>query len=540
MKMQLYIRLRFFFLALVCLTLAAGCREQHIVIEINADETCAVTTDMVYSRSVVKNQIKRMTNYLKMSGQQIDGLDHDLFKEPDKVGGEKGNDRSPKEEKERMKRQILAMYNVFYARSPDISKVEIAAKDVRIQTRTQYSGLAELFENPEFAYNLGYDGIRLEARDGGTASFTMYRDSNEPSKLKQTLEKLSARKFTASVKFILPGKIVDANLDHIKDHTTWSAFTSPENKLNARQIAALDAAIVITFETGGLSVTGVLDSKESGALAAEAMKIGGNIALTAQSDGYLAEPLSVTTTRVVSFKGYKAFADKNRTSLTGRADGIAVEARLYAPEGRQIMALHSLKVIRAVDDNNRSLEIPDKDLSRAAMNPDAMEQLEVGDQVDIVLPLPMPEFAIQAIERIEIEAETVTCGGWQSHRIDGSSIEKGKAYDIGAFLKDGELRIKKFRTKSALSGQIELEVTGAGNAYELDFGMELDGLPLRAHLYEDESSERKSNLRRVQLSYYDYRFSKNKPEGRPDLIVKYPSDMKREIVRFELSEIDLF
>jgi len=538
--MYLNSRLRFFLLILACLTLAAGCREQHILVEIKPDGTCAVTKDTVFSRSVVKKQIKRMADYIKMSGQKFDGLDPELFEEPEKAKGDKDSDGIPEKEKERMKQQIRAIYGAFYAQKPDISQMEIGDKEVRIQTRTEYPGLTELIENPEFAYNLGYDGIRLEARDDGSASFSMYRDSNNPSDLKQTLEELSSRKFAGSVKFAFPGKIVDASLDHIEAHATWSAFTAPDDELTARQIAALDAGVTISFETGGLLVSGVLDSRESEALAAEAIKVGGAIALTAQSEGYLAEPLSVTATRIIAFEGSEAFSGDTKKSLSGSADGIAVQARLYAPEGRQILALHSLKVVQAVDDNKRSLTIPDRDLSTTVLNQDAMEQRSISDQIDVVLPLPMPEYAIQAIERIDIEAETVTCGGWQTHRIDGSSLEKGKAYDIDTLLKDGELEIKQFHFESAVNGQIEFEVTGTGNPHELDFEMELDGQSLEAHIYEDEGNERKAGRRRVRLSYFDYRPSTNVPEGHPDLIVKSPSDMKREVVRFELSEVDLF
>lgn len=69
------------------------------------------------------------------------------------------------------------------------------------------------------------------------------------------------------------------------------------------------------------------------------------------------------------------------------------------------------------------------DLSGTASNLNGMEQRNVGDQIDVALPLPVPGFAIKAIEAIDIEAEAVTCGGWQSHRIEGASLANGKEMD---------------------------------------------------------------------------------------------------------------
>ena len=533
-------RLRFIFLVLVCLTVTAGCREQHITVQINADGTCAVTTDSVFSRVVIKQQINRMAAYIKMSGQKIEGLDPGLFEESDKDKNDPVSDGNSDAEEERMEKQIRALYGMFYARSPDISMVEITAKNVRIQTKTEYPGLVELFEDPQFAYNLGYEGIRLETRDKGSAVFTMYRDPSNPNELKQSLVKLSSQNFSGSIKFILPGDIVETSLDHIEDHTTWSAFDPADEKLAARQIAALDEAVIMSFEPGVLSRSGILDSRESSQLVAEAKKIGGGIPLTPQSDGYLAETLSVTTTRIIPFAGRQAFSNKLKKPLSNETEGITVHARLYAPEGRQFLAMHSLKVIHAIDNSNRALEIPDRDLSKTASNLNGMEQRSVGDQIDVALPLPLPGFAIKAIEAIGIEAETVTCGGWQSHRIEGASLANGKEFDIGDLFEGGKLIIKEYNAESAANGQMQLEVTGAGNPYELKFEMELHGQSLTTQAFEDADDGNKANLRKVRLSFFDYRYSQKKAEGHPDLIVQYPADMKREMVRFELSEIDLF
>ena len=86
--------------------------------------------------------------------------------------------------------------------------------------------------------------------------------------------------------------------------------------------------------------------------------------------------------------------------------------------------------------------------------------------------------------------------------------------------------------------QIHLEVTGTGNPYELEFKVEQLGKPLNIYTYDDAENRKLPNSRTLQLYYYSY--SQKNSEGQPDLIIRLPSDMKREMVRIELSEIDLY
>ena len=111
-------------------------------------------------------------------------------------------------------------------------------------------------------------------------------------------------------------------------------------------------------------------------------------------------------------------------------------------------------------------------------------------------------------------------------RSDTALAEMGAAFGMGRGLPE--------------TRQINLEVTGTGNPYELEFKMEQLGKSLKIYTYDDAENGKSSNSRTLQLNYYSHRFSQKKLEGQPDLIIRRPSDMKREMVRFELSEIDLY
>ena len=109
-------------------------------------------------------------------------------------------------------------------------------------------------------------------------------------------------------------------------------------------------------------------------------------------------------------------------------------------------------------------------------------------------------------------------------RSDTALTEMGSAFGMGRGLPE--------------TRQINLELTGTGNPYELEFKMEQLGKTLKIYTYDDTENRKLPNSRTLQLYYYSY--SQKNSEGQPDLIIRLPSDMKREMVRFELSEIDLY
>ena len=200
-------------------------------------------------------------------------------------------------------------------------------KPISIKRKTEYPNLTKVFENPDFVYDLGYDGIRLESGKNASATLTFYRDSKIPNNLKQTIKTMSSLNFSGSLKFILPGKIVESTLDHIEENTTWSKFNSEDEKMVLQQSSALDEAAIVTFEKGGLPLIEVLDSQKARDLAAESTKIDRNISLTKTSDGYVAEAMSVTTTRIIPFPGREEYSSKFQSSLSQEKEGIVVSKR---------------------------------------------------------------------------------------------------------------------------------------------------------------------------------------------------------------------
>jgi len=534
-----YRRLGFISFILGISAILAGCHEHHIEVRINPDGSCLVTAESVLSRIVVGQQVRMMSAFIKRSGKKYEGLDPELLEESQEDDKQPDSHDKSETENETLKKRIFALSKALYGERWKISAVDIKENDVRITTRTEYQSLARFFEDPKFAYDLGYDGMRLESKENATATLTLYGDSGHPGNLKQRLKAASSQDVSGSLKFILPGKIVESPLDHMEDNATWSTLHSTDRNTYTQKLFALDEDIVITFEQGGLSLSGVLDSEQARRLSAEATKIGGSTPLTQASEGYFGEAMSVTTTRIIPFPGREAFSGNIQGHGSRQTEGIVVYARLYAPRGRHFLAMHSLKVLEAKDDNNRRLPLPDKDLSDADRYFDFREHEKSVDQLDVTVRLHLPDYPLNAIETMELESEVVTCGKWQSHRIPGNSLNAGETYDLSVLFEKGRLVTKRLDTSDAYSGEIVIELTGAGNPDELKFAVELPGRRFSTQTSDDTGNEEPASKRLVRLNYYSYG-SPIKSDRRPDLVINRPTDVKREMVRFKLSEIDLF
>ncbi len=265
--------------------------------------------------------------------------------------------------------------------------------------------------------------------------------------------------------------------------------------------------------------------------------------LTKAVPSYLAEAKFVTTTLIKYFpEAGKQDEDEDEQ------EGVVVHARLYTPIGRCFLSMGKIENIKAVDDKARQVPILDNDAKISFRNRDFSEKNTHAD-FEIYLMLPKPD--AEMIEQITGEVTAVTHGKWKEYRIDKLKDKvkdevPEKEYDISAILPGTAMIIRRIKQESDEMLSIDLRLKGPDKIRYMRFKTEKPGaVEVPAHENSDRITEEDNlTVRDVIIWCYLYDMnSDNMPSpdsGDLSLIVMFPSDLKRELIKFSLEEIDLY
>lgn len=525
----------FILMAMSCLIMT-GCLEHHMTVTIKPDGTCIRET----STTIPRNQIEQQVSWMKSE----ENGDEDT---------EKTETDSKASKDDELKRQIKKMTEQIYSRSEygkrkiTTDKIEVDQDNVRIKMTFKYPSVRDFVMQPRLLYDLGYERMLIEDTEDGKIRFTLSRKRSQSKRYKKYFEQLAVFGFKGSFKLIMPGKIISSSLSESDDNSTWvSLDTSDKKNVEAVLSKVSGKSLVIISEKGGLRAELPLDSKKLIRQANKEQSIGHSMPVTEATPGYLAEARSVTTVQVKYFpEGRKQAEEDEDSYYSEEQEGTVIYARLYTPGERHFLSLEKIENIKAVDDKGRAVPGPANDRSPAVIR-FRRNHSEKNMHADFEIHLSLPKSDAEAIEQITGEATAVTHGKWKEYSIDKIQEDPGKEYDLASILPGTTMTIRKISQKSDNQGSTMLQLKGPDQIRYLEFKVEKPGTT-KVSTYPDRGKITEKDgqtIRDISIGYYWYDMESKKLSSpgplEISLIVLFPDDLKRELIKFSLEPVDLY
>ncbi|MCP4109146.1 MAG: hypothetical protein GY749_27060 [Desulfobacteraceae bacterium] len=269
-----------------------------------------------------------------------------------------------------------------------------------------------------------------------------------------------------------------------------------------------------------------------------------SLPLTKGVPGYLAEAKFVTTTLI------KYFSEERKPDeyeeYPEEKEGMVVHARLYTPADRFFLSIDKIENIKAVDNKGRYVPISDNNTDPARNILRSFDFSEKNTHADFEIYLMLPEPDAEMIKQITGQVTAITHGKWKEYRIDKVKDDPEKEYDIGAILPGATMIIRKIKKESDEQLGIDIQLKGPDKIRHIKFKAEKTGY---AEISAHESSNRiteQDNLTVRDIGIWCYLHDMGS-DGMPSpdsgdlsLTVMFPGDLKKELVKFSLKEIDLY
>lgn len=498
----------------------------------HADGSVTVTNDNVQSRAGTEQQVRMWDRW---RGGDVDA--DDVVDEPVREATPKPytDDELAKKLRETTKK-VRAAYNA--ATEPGIARLTIATNTVQIVITQSFASLKDFMAVAPLMF--GQAGISIEqARlemTNDQLRFTLTPHAGMKRYVKTMRDQMKLSGGTNEFTLVFPGKVVSSALPKMQDNTTGFALnTQDDDSVNA-VLKLYESATVIVCEPGGLKLDGPLDSRLLARHSRSARAgVEDDLPITGAGPGFVAEPVSVTTTTVYLFPS----ADKQTTEGMNdytRTTGTVVHAKLFAPKGRTLRGVTGIKVIKAVDDKGRSLVGQSEEVERdlGMFGSGGPERGSMAFQLRLALPAPDAE----SVSEVTAEAVATTVGKWNEITITNAQANSTNEIDLGAVLPGAKLVLKKITAKQR-QFVVEAQLKGPKEVRRLDLQARWPGKARgNSSAYDRGAVSTKDNetTRTVQMNAYSY---DQDSTGTPAIVVRFPADLKRERVQITLSNLDL-
>jgi hypothetical protein len=336
------------------------------------------------------------------------------------------------------------------------------------------------------------------------------------------------------LKLIFPGKVVSSSFPAMETNATWVTLDGKKDETLDAAAKLIAGPTVITAEPGGLKLAQPLESKKlrrSGRLASAAND---DLPVTDAGPGFVAEAQSVTTTTLHVFPGGENYFKQNTV-----ATGVVVNAKLFAPKGRTLQSVSDVRVLAAVDNKGRSVAAETGNDENGSSEVDARGSADVNSlQVQLRLQLPQPD--AQAIDIISAEAVAVTVGSWKEMTLTNLQANATNEIDLSGVLLGAEMLITKYNLKN---GQFNLQASlkGPATVRRLDVRAKIsDNNQFNSYSSNRQSSTKNGEMTRtIVVQGYGFGNQDAASQAAMVLVIRYPNDLQRERVKFELKGLDL-
>jgi hypothetical protein len=519
-----------------------GGTEQHSVLTIKADGSCLFTGETVESRVAAEQQLRVMERYRKMSeggGEEAPPADADLSATN---GAAEAKPFTDEELTKKMTDSVNERAEESVENSGQKFNVEVKKDTVTITTSQTFASIEDMLKESYAIWNQSgvyFENARFETDTNSLLRLTLTPRTGMERYQKTARSEWKLSGMQAGLKLVFPGKVVSSGFPATETNATWLAVDGKKDESLDAMMKLYAAPTVITAEAGGLKLAQPLESKKLFRSRRHPDSTGDELPITDAGPGFVAEAQSITTTMLHVFPGGEKYFSQNGNSIESQA-GAVVNAKLFAPKGRTLQSVSDIRVLTAVDDKGRSVVVAEaeagEDVSTETFSGGSQDTSAL--QVQLHLQLPQPD--AQSIDTISAEAVATTAGIWKEMTLTNLQENATNDLDLAAVLPGTKLAIVKY---SAKNGQLHVEVRlkGPSTVRRLEVRAKIPGNDQFNSYSSDRNSSTKGGetTRTVNVQGYGFADGDTPVQNSPVLIIRYPEDLRRERVKFNLKGLDL-
>ncbi len=526
-------------------SMGLGENDSHTILFIRSDGSGVLTNRVTEPRKSFEMQVASWERFSKMSkGAQ------------DEDAPPSSPQLSRSEQKPLTSEELVSKVRQMYQERPDseddeavtIDAVEVSSNSVRLVTTRTYASLKELLSQSPYTWGptaLMFEDARVEIDTNHNLRITFTPNQAAARYAKNITREWKLARVKFEWKLVLPGKILTSSLPNTQGTTTGLELYSDKPETIEAALKLTGTPLVIIAESAGIKLDEPLESKKLVQAAWKQRGLGPDLPITEAGPGFMAEPVSISLSTVHYFpEGEKYFKDRPEASMFGMSPtGAVVSAKLFPPKGREIKSVSDVRVKAAKDDKGRAIA----GFFEGAEEQEAPESVtynsnepEKGGAARIELRIGLPAPDAKAIDELQCEAVALTIGGWKEMVLTNIQADAKKQIDLSEILPGAKLTIKKITGRKP---QKTVEAT-------LEGPKEISQLELRIKQSSRRGGQSNMNERRtkttgnkstrnITVQAYEFEMDGEAESGPPTLLVRYPQDIKRERVQFELTALDL-
>ncbi|HEX9046181.1 MAG TPA: hypothetical protein VF988_04080 [Verrucomicrobiae bacterium] len=507
--------------------------EVSSVLTIHADGSSAWASTMTEPRAAAEQQVRLRERYANQTDSDTDD------NPPSEVTST--NESKPFTDEE-LSKKYLAMLDDQNDQSDLTNTIEVKTNAIVLRSSRSFPSLEDMLKNSYVFLRAGgfaFANARFETDTNGLLRVTFSPQAGMERYVKSFRSRWKLSGGKSEIKLVMPGKVVASDFPATEANATWLTVDAKKDESMDAAAKFYTTPAVITAEAGGLKLAQPLEFKklwrEKRAADDEALP------LAEAGQGFLAEAQSITTTTLHVFPGGEDYYKNNNVST-----GAVVNAKLFAPKGRTLKSVSGVRVLSAVDNQGRSVVAASTEDDTAngfygSYGSTFSDSSEEGNSLPVELHLQLPQPDAQSIDKISAEAEAISAGSWKEFTCTNLQANATNEFDLSPLLPGAKMVVTKAAFKNGqLSAMARLR--GPAAIKRLEVRAKIPG----RENFNNYSSERQSGkkdqefTRTLMLQGFGFGGEEALSLDAVTLVVRYPQDLKREHVTFELKSLDLF
>jgi hypothetical protein len=515
-----------------------GAIEQRTTLTIKSDGSSLLLQENVQPRAMVEQQVRSWERYQKMSDAAAES------------GGEPNSEArteaAPKPfSDEELSQKFLEMTkdrsNEGEADSDDKVSLEVKKDSVRVRSSRSFASLEEMLRDGYSIWwqeAVAFENARFEKDTNNLLRVTLTPRSEMQRYFKTLRSTLKLSGMMSELKLVFPGKVITSGFPEKQTNATWLTIDSKKDETLDAVAKLYDGPVVITAESGGLKLDQPLESKKLARARGGRGEAGNELPVTEAGPGFMAEPLTITTTTLHVFPDGENYF-KDPSAAFEHRTGTVVSAKLFAPKGRTLQSVSEVRVLKVTDDKGRAVSSePENAESEESESYSGDSQRRDSMHISLRFQLPQPD--AQAIDEIAAEAIAVTTGAWKEMTLTNIQAGATNELDLADVLPGAKLVITKSTFKDNQLN-VQAQIKGPPTIQRLDIQAKIPGSDgFNSNLSERKFTARNNtSTRSVTIQGYDSAGGNSSDTRQIVIIIRYPQDLKRERVSFKLKGLDL-
>jgi hypothetical protein len=517
-------------------------RRQNVVLTIHADGRCEVESQSVMSRPMAEQQVRMMEMQQKMEEAAEAG---DLAQ---MAGAHPEANTNALTDEQLKEKYLETMGGRFSGMEEEGDKpmVTVDKDNLTVTRKSSFASIQEMLQNGSGSLSAGviyFENMRFEQDRNGHLLVTLTPNPATKRSLARMRSEWKLEGLNAGLEFVLPGKVLSSGFPETQTNATWLAVDSKKDESLDALAKLYDGPIVITAESGGLTLKEPLESKNLRRLTRRAGEMGSDLPITEGGAGFVAQAQGIMTTTLHVFPGGENYF-KEGNLPSGEQAGTMVHAKLFPPNGRTLQSVTDVKLLKATDDKGRAVAAGENggaERTSTAYVPSDSGRPQQNNSADVQLRLQLPQPDAQAIDEITAEAVAVTAGSWKEMTLTNITETATNEFDIGAVLPGAKLVISKFSSKG-YSLSLQVQIKGPATVRDLQVRVKSPGSEERGYNNSSDAgiqTQGGETTRTLRVSAAMINENGGKVSGPCRLLIRCPQDLRRERVTIQLKGLDL-